>query len=227
MKTFAMIAAMLVVPAAHSQGALPEHATPLQIIEWATARAGGEQWLHARSNRMEGWADLDAAHAGTGKFRLDALESDRVIFRISFDGQHSYDQDGPLPPARAADSEASAFGFSAIRFATRPGFALLRLTDDSVDGHPCYILRITDPAGSHTIFGIDRESAYIRLAAWDTPRGWHQRLYSDFYWVPDPGFLQPGRVRLYYAGAKTVDIRWTSATLNQEIADEFFVLGAK
>ncbi len=252
MKTFTMIVALLVVPAAYSQGALPEHATPLQIVEWATARAGGEQWLHARSNRMEGWAelcrdgradqcvradryvmhrlyptDLDAAHAGTGKFRLDALESDRVIFRVSFDGQHSYDQDGPLPPARAADSEASAFGFSAIRFATRPGFALLRLMDDSVDGHPCYMLRITDPAGSHTFFGIDRESAYIRLAAWDTPRGWHQRLYSDFYWVPDPGFLQPGRVRLYYAGAKTVDIRWTSATLNQEISDEFFVLGAK
>ena len=77
------------------------------------------------------------------------------------------------------------------------------------------------------IFGIDRESAYVRLAAWDTPRGWHQRIYSDFYWVAEPGFLQPGRVRLYYDGAKSVDIRWTSAAINEELPDDLFVLGNK
>jgi hypothetical protein len=34
-------------------------------------------------------------------------------------------------------------------------------------------------------------------------------------------------VRLYYAGAKEVDIRWTSATINEEIPDDLFVLGTK
>jgi hypothetical protein len=250
MRAFLLAFLALAVPAALAQGALVPGATPTQIVDWAAARAGGEQWLHARSNRMEGWAelcrngladsciradryvmhrlypkDLESAHAGTGKFRLDALAAGKVIFRVSFDGARSYDQDGPVPPERAARSEASAFGFSAIRFATRPGFRLERLADDSVDGHPCFLVRVTDPSGAATIFGIDQESAYIRLAAWDTPRGWHQRVYSDFYWVPEPGFLQPGRVRLYYSGAKEVDIRWTAAALNEPMPDELFVLG--
>ncbi len=242
----------LLPPCAAAQGALPSEAPPLQIVRWAAERAGGDAWLHARTNRMEGWAELcrggafgqcvraerylmhrvyptslESAHAGTGKFRLDATQGDEVIFSMSYDGKTSYDQDGPLPPEKAARSEASGFGFSAIRFADQPGFVLQRLADDSVEGHPCFMIRVTDPSGSSTIFGIDQESAYIRLAAWDTPKGWHQRVYSDYYWVPDPGFLQPGRVRLYYAGAKEVDIRWTSATINEDIPDEVFVLGAR
>ncbi len=233
-----------------AQGALPDGASPTAVIEWAAARAGGDQWLHARTNRMAGWAELcrggvkdrciqadeyvmyrvyplelEQAHAGTGKFRLDAKLEGKVIFQSSFDGERSYNQKGALPEDRAQDSEASAFGFSAIRFATRPGFELERLADDTVDGHPCYLVRVKDPSGGSTLFGIDRESAYIRLAAWDTPRGWHERIYSDFYWVSEPGFLQPGRVRLYYDGAKSVDIRWTSASINEEIPDSVFVLG--
>jgi len=242
---------LLMLPlGAGAQGALMPDATPLQIVQWAAERAGGDAWLHARTNRMEGWAELcrggaigqcvradryvmhrvyptslESAHAGTGKFRLDAASGGKVLFTMSYDGETSYDQDGPLPPERAARSEASGFGFSAIRFAGEAGFRLERLADDGVDGHPCFVVRITDPSGSPTVFAIDRESAYIRLAAWDTPKGWHHRVYSDFYWVPEPGFLQPGRVRLYYAGAKEVDIRWTSATLNEDIPDEVFVVG--
>ena len=252
MKTLILIAMSLLAPVALSQGALPADASPAVIVDWAAARAGGDAWLHARSNRMEGWAELcrgglasrcvradryvmyrvyprelEQAHAGTGKFRLDAMREGRVIFQSSFDGERSYNQDGPMPEDRAADSEASAFGYSAIRFATQPGFGLERLTDDTVDGHPCYMIRVTDPSGSSTLFGIDRESAYLRLAAWDTPRGWHERIYSDFYWVADPGFLQPGRVRFYYDGARSVDVHWTSASINEQIADEVFVLGPK
>jgi hypothetical protein len=249
----ALAAALLLLPPdVCAQGALAPDATPLQIVRWAGQRAGGDAWLHARSNRMEGWAqlcrggaidqcvradryvmhrvyptNLESAHAGTGKFRLDATRDGQVIFRMSYDGERSYDQHGPLPPERAARSEASGFGFSAIRFADRPGFTLQRLADDSVEGHPCFMVRVTDPSGSSTLFAIDQESAYIRLAAWDTPKGWHQRIYSDYYWVEDPGFLQPGRVRLYYAGAKEVDIRWTSATINEPIRDEVFVIDAE
>ena len=240
---------LLLPPGAAAQGALAPDATPLQIVQWAAERAGGDAWLHARTNRMEGWAQLcrggafgqcvradryimhrvypthlDSAHAGTGKFRLDASREGQVLFTMSYDGERSYDQDGPMPPERAARSEASGFGFSAIRFAGAPGFALERLADDSVEGHPCFIVRVTDPSGSSTVFAIDQESAYIRLAAWDTPKGWHHRIYSDFYWVPEPGFLQPGRVRLYYAGAKEADIRWTTATINEDIPDEVFVI---
>jgi len=250
MKMLTATVVLLAAPHALAQGALEPDAPPARIVRWAAERAGGDQWLLARTNRMRGWAelcrqgkadqcikadryvmhrvyprDLASAHAGTGKFRLDASSAGRVLFTLSFDGERSYDQNGLLPPDRASSTEASGFGFSAIRFANGAGFTLERLADDSVDGHPCYMIRVTDPSGSATLFGIDSESAYIRLAAWDTPKGWHQRIYSDFYWVPEPGFLQPGRVRLYYGGAKEADIRWTSATLNEEIPDELFVIG--
>lgn len=247
-----LVALFLLVegPLVLAQGALPESADARQIVDWAVERAGGEAWLHATSNRMEGWAvlcrqgragqcvradryvmhrqyprDVTAAHSGTGKFRLDAEAGDRVLFRASFDGTRSYDAKGPLPPQDARNAEANAFGFSAIRFTNAAGFTLERLVDDEVEGHPCFTLRVVDAAGSATVFWIDSESAYIRKAAWDTPKGWHERVYSDFYWVANPGFLQPGRVRLYYAGAKEVDIRWTSATLNETFDDALFMLG--
>jgi hypothetical protein len=224
-------------------------ATAAQILEFAAASAGGEAWLHADTNVMSGHATLcrdadparcveadryvmyrvyprevKSAHAGTGKFRLDADANGKPVFRIAFDGTRSYDQNGPVPPERATNEEASAFGFSAIRFARTPGYRVERLTDDDVEGRPAFVVRVTDPSGQYTLFGIDREDGSIRYAAWKTPRGWHHRLYSDFYWVPEPGFLQPGRVRLYYDGLKAVDIRWTQASINQPIPDRTFVL---
>lgn len=45
------------------------------------------------------------------------------------------------------------------------------------------------------------------------------------YYKLTSGFMQPGRVRLYYNGAKEVDIRWTSATIGEPITSETFVLG--
>lgn len=227
----------------------PPDASAASILEFAAAAAGGDAWLYADTNVMSGHAvlcrdadparcvtadryvmyrvyprEVKAAHAGTGKFRLDALANGRPIFQLAFDGTRSYDQNGPVPPERAASDEANAFGFSAIRFARTPGFRTERLTDDDVEGRACFMVRVVDPSGTATLFGIDREDGSIRLAAWKTPRGWHHRLYSDFYWVEKPGFRQPGRVRLYYDGLKTVDIRWTSASIDTPLEDALFVL---
>jgi hypothetical protein len=108
----------------------------------------------ARTYRVHPTELADGAHAGSGKFRLDASAGEKAIFQVAFDGTHSYDQDGPLPPERAMSDEMSAFGFSAIHFA-----------------------------------------------------------------------LQPGRVRHFYDGVKSVDIRWTSAEIGTPIPDSTFVLG--
>ncbi|MCU0976774.1 MAG: hypothetical protein MUC71_10770 [Steroidobacteraceae bacterium] len=222
-----------------------------EIVERAHAAAGGDAWLHAGSNIMRGHAtlcregrpeacvtadryemyrvyptELAKAHAGSGKFRLDAFVGDHVLFQTAFDGERSYDQNGVVPGPRAQSDEGSGFGFSAIRFALEEGFRLERLTDDQVEGRPCFFVRVTDPSGQTTLFGIDHEDYSIRSAAWQSPRGWHQRLYSEFYRVGgESGFLQPGRVRHYYDGVKSVDIRWTSAELGTKIPDEVFVLG--
>ena len=221
-----------------------------QIVERAHAAAGGTAWLAAGTNVMRGNATLcregdpqrcvhadryemyrvypatleHGAHAGSGKFRLDAYVGEKVLFKVAFDGQRSYDQDGPVPPERASSDEASAFGFSAIRFALQPGFSVERVTDDQVEGRPCFFVRVTDPTGTRTLFGIDQESYAVRSAGWQTPKGFHQRLYSDFYRVGDQGFVQPGRVRHFYDGVKVVDIRWTSAEIGQPIPDALFVL---
>lgn len=224
--------------------------TARQIVERAHAAAGGQAWLAAGTNVMRGQATLcrdgdparcvhadryemyrvypteleRGAHAGSGKFRLDAHVGDRVLFMVAFDGERSYDQNGPVPAERASSDEMSAFGFSAIRFALQPGFAVERLSDDQVEGRPCHFVRVTDPTGARTLFGIDQQTLAVRSAGWQTPKGFHQRLYSDFYAVGDGGFVQPGRVRHFYDGVKTVDIRWTSAEIGQPIPDAVFVI---
>jgi hypothetical protein len=225
--------------------------TARQIVERAHAAAGGDAWLAAGTNVMRGEANLcrdgdparcvhadryemyrvyptelkAGAHAGSGKFRLDAYAGDRLIFRIAYDGERSYDQNGPVPPERASNDEASAFGFSAIRFALQPGFEVERLIDDQVEGRPCHFVRVTDPTGTRTVFGIDQSSFAVRSAGWQTPKGFHQRVYSDFYTVGRDRFVQPGRVRHYYDGVKSADIRWTSAEIGAPIPDAMFVLG--
>jgi hypothetical protein len=224
--------------------------TARQIVERAHAAAGGEAWLHAGTNVMRGHAtlcrdgrpdacvtadryemyrvypaELAKAHAGSGKFGLDAWAGDRLLYQTAFDGERSYDQNGPVLGPRAQTDEGSGFGFSAIRFALAEGFRVERVMDDQVEGRPCYFVRVIDPSGQATLFGIDQQDYSIRSAAWQSPRGWHQRLYSDFYRIGDRGFLQPGRVRHYYEGVKSVDIRWTSAEIGTPIPAGTFVLG--
>jgi hypothetical protein len=236
--------ALVVVPAAAGE------LSGREIVARVHAAAGGQAWLAAGTNVMSGNATLcrdgdparcvhadryvmyrvyptrleHGAHAGSGKFRLDALAGDKVLFQVAFDGERSYDQDGPVPAERASSDEASAFGFSAIRFALEPGFSVERVMDDQVEGRDCYFVRVTDPSGTRTLFGVDRETFAVRSAGWQTPKGFHQRLYSDFYRVGE-GFVQPGRVRHFYDGVKSVDIHWTSAEIGGPIADAMFVLG--
>lgn len=220
-----------------------------EIIEFAAQAAGGDAWRYAATNIMRGHAtlcrdgrreacvhadryvmwreyptNLTDPHAGTGRFRLDAYIGDRVLFKNSFDGEHSWTHLGRVDGEEAGEAQASNFGFSAIRFAGREGFPVERLVDDQIDGQACYTVRVHDPAGSSTLFWIDRESGAIRAVAWPTPRGFHQRIYSEFYWIDNPGFLQPGRVRLYYDGLLTADVYWTQASINEPIDAAMFQL---
>lgn len=247
-----LLTAALACVGTTTQAATPasDALTAQEIVSRVHAAAGGEAWLAAGTNVMRGHAtlcrdgnpqrcvtadryemyrvyptQLSGAHAGSGKFRLDAFVGEKALFQVAFDGERSYDQNGPVPPERAANDEASGFGFSAIRFALRPGFSLERLADDQVEGQPCHLVRVTDPSGTRTLFSVDSTSWQVRRAAWQTPKGWHERVYSDFYLIPGTQFVQPGRVRHYYDGVKSVDIRWTSAEIGVPIPDERFVLG--
>jgi hypothetical protein len=191
------------------------------------------------------------AHKPSGKVRITARAAEKVLFEVAFDGVNTYSQNGLVAGAAASKEWAEAFGFGIIRFALDKGFTHTRLADDLVDGKLCFVLKIHDPAASpppsterdarnqasvltasmpasdagmgQTIFWIDQQSFEIRKVGFDTPKGWHERVYSDFFRLAN-GWLQPGRVRLSYRGALTNDVRWTSAQVNTPIAPERFVI---
>ena len=221
-----------------------------EIVEQAIEAAGGEAWRRPKTLRLSGTATLydqgqadkvtvadrydmwrifpqasGDAHAANGKVRFDAFAGGKVVFQISYDGEHTYDHNGRVPEERAQRDWSAAFGFGILRFALDDGFALERLADDQLEGHDCYFVRVIDPAGSKTVFAIDRVDLAVRMVGFETPRGWHHRIYSDFEWHQQPRFRQPTRVRLYYDGIKTNDIRWRQFAVDRPIADEVFVLG--
>ncbi|MGP1284003.1 MAG: hypothetical protein ACTS1X_13600, partial [Parasphingopyxis sp.] len=83
-------------------------------------------------------------------------------------------------------------------------------------------IRITDPDGAETIFGIDQQSHYIRTMEFATPRGWHMRVYDDFYRLEDPDWVQAGTVTLAYNGVVSNTVYWTETIVNAPIADDVF-----
>jgi hypothetical protein len=232
---------------------LPAHAddlTPETIVQRAHEAAGGSVWKRPKTLHLIGRATIyrdglaanalaldhyemwrvfpawnDAAHGANGKFRLEARAAERVVIRQSFDGVDTWDANGKVPQAQASREASENYGFGIIRFALDEGFRLARVPDDQVEGHASHAVRVTDPTGGETTFWIDRGSFAIRKVAFDTPRGWHERIYSDFYRVEPSGFMQPGRVRLYYRGALANDIIWTKAVVDAPVAPEVFVLG--
>ena len=222
------------------------------IVSRAHEVAGGAAWqrpvtLHLRgrallyengvldtrtvAERWEMWRVFPmwnaTAHGPSGKVRVEGESNGKLLFQVSFDGTNTYDKNGLVPGAKANAEWAEAFGFGIIRFALDDGFSLTRLADDEVEGHPAFTVAVKDPSGGSTLFWIDSQSYAIRKVGFDTPRGWHERVYSSFEYHQNPRFQQATRVRLYYAGALTNDITWEHYVINAPIADAMFVLTGK
>jgi hypothetical protein len=248
MRTLALLlfAVLLLLPNALAKAPLSAR----EIVMRAHEAAGGALWLrpktlhlrgsavlyqdglqHAvrRADHYEMWRVFPAfnlhAHDANGKVRIDAKNAGQIIFQTAFDGQRSYNQHGELPSQSAQSEWREAFGFGIIRFALAPEMTLTRLADDTVDAALCFVVRVRDAAASDTIFWIDQASAQIRKVGFDTPKGWHERVYSDFFTLAN-GWVQPGRVRLTYRGALSNDIRWSYAAVNEKIDDQIFVISA-
>ena len=217
------------------------------IVARAYAAAGGDGWAHAKTLVLAGRAVFyapdaaapktvaddyrmwrafeetrDAAHGESGSVRIDAHVGPKRLFLVGSDGTASFDEKGPIPKDRADAFWASNFGFGVIRHALKPGFALARLPDDDVGGHPVYMVRVTDPAGTTTLFGVDRATSAIRLAGFATPKGWHVRTYDDFIRLKSPDWLQARHVTLYYNGVKANEVFWTTTTVDAALDPVLF-----
>ncbi len=223
-----------------------------EIVRLAHAAGGGDSWKRPKTLHLTGSATLysdgtaasraevphyemwrvfpawnRAAHGANGKFRLDARNGDATVYQISYDGKDTWNDKGKVEQAAASREWSENFGFGIIRFALDEGFEVTRMADDQVEDRAAWTVRVADPGGGRTMFWIDQVDHTVRKVGFETPRGWHERIYSDFYMVERPRFQQPGRVRLYYAGALVSDIRWTAAVVDAPIADAVFVLGGK
>jgi hypothetical protein len=217
------------------------------IVKQAHLAAGGNAWRDVRSLYLEGYniirrpdgsevvwdryamwrefSDAKAnAHAAEGKVRIEAWSNGALAMLISFDGETTYNQDGVVPAEEAARAWASNFGFGAIRNGLDPGWTQARLPDDLVDGAPAYFVELTDPSGGKTLFGIRQSDFATVYAGFNTPRGWHERRYSEFYAVPGSTWVQPGRVRLFYNGVKANEAIWTRVEVNPIIEESRFVV---
>ena len=215
-----------------------------EIAARAHEAAGGEAWRRPRSLLLEGymvmyrgaetdryesyrmwriydWGKTDA-HAADGKVRIEATRNGRIVFLLGFDGERTFNLDGWVDGSSVDAQWSSNFGFGAIRHALDDGWSLRRLPDDLVDGRVVHMIELLDPSGGVTRFGIDAVSFEVLYAGFDTPRGWHERRYSDYYRKPGVLWSQPGRVRLFYDGVKQNEIIWTDFTLDPPIADNLF-----
>lgn len=234
-----------------SASAASEPPSPADIVRAAHAAAGGESWVQPRTLRLSGRAVLydggrhrarseaddyrmwrvfpewnNAAHEASGRVRVDVISDGRTLFQIAYDGKHTYNQHGRMAEADAERQWRAAFGFGIIRFALEDGFSLTRMADDQVRGHDTYVIAVSDSEEGETLFWIDRDDHRIRKVGFDTPRGWHERIYSDFEWHRDPDFLQPTRVRLYYDGRLTNDVHWLEYAVDEPIDPSVFTLGS-
>jgi hypothetical protein len=221
--------------------------TARQILERAIDVAGGEAWLNPKTLLLEGEAtfyapdspmprsiaedyrmwramnpDRTVSHGADGKVRITARSAGRLLFEVGFDGTDTWTERGLMPRAEADAYWASNFGFGIIRSALKEGFRLERAPDGETGGHPLHMIRLIDPKGQQTLFGVDKASHYIRLMGFTTPRGWHVRTYDDFVRLKDPDWLQAREVTLYYNGVKANSVRWHRARVNAPIPDDLF-----
>ena len=223
----------------------PDGAT---ILERATAAAGGEGWATARSLFLAGdavfWGasgaapkstvdryvmyrefdpNRSAAHGAEGKVRIIAENHGRQVWTVGYDGAETWTERGPTPKAEADAFWASNMGFGILRHVRKPGFKAERVADGSIDGHPLYLVRLTDPQGGVTLFGVDRESLAVRTMGFMTPKGWHERHYDDFVRLQEPEWLQARQVTLYYNGVKANTVYWREFRVNAPIDPAIFI----
>jgi len=222
------------------------------ILVRATEAAGGEGWAQVKTLVLHGravfwgptgasprstaeqysmWRVFDAeraaSHGAEGKVRIVARNDERLMFTVGYDGSTTWTEKGITPATEADAFWANNFGFGIIRHATKPGFKAERLADGWSHGHPVNLVRLTDPKGGVSLFGIDPKTYAVRSIGFVTARGWHERHYDDFVRQDNPAWLQAREVTLYYNGVKANTVFWQRWVINGAIDAKLFTAPAR
>ena len=184
---------------------------------------GGRIWDRYAMWRV--FADEKAdARAANGKVRIEAWRGAELAMLLSHDGEATYDRSGRMADQSANAMWSNSFGFGAIRHAFDDGWTQNRRADRAIDGKPAHMVELTDPNGGKTLFGIDQSTFNILYVGFNTPRGWHERRYSDYFAKPGVNWRQAGRVRLFYNGIKSNEAVWTGFEVGEPFAEALFVV---
>lgn len=223
-----------------------EAQSPREVVERAVKAHGGDVWLEPRTLQLAGtatfydaktgrvrssaddyrmWREMDAqrtsAHGASGKVRIIAKAGEKLIFEVGYDGETTWTERGIMPKAQADAYWATNFGFGIVRQALGDGFTLSFVPWRDIRGRRTQVVRITDPNGAETLFGFDAESGFITYLAFDTPRGFHERLYEDFVKLEN-GWVQARSVTLLYDGVKSNSVFWSETTVGEAIDPAIF-----
>lgn len=223
-----------------------EELTAAEIMQKAHERAGGEFWKRPQSLTLKGyglfyrngkvvkhekhnmWRVFDTvkanAHKANGKVRIESFKEGNPVFMVSYDGKNTYDLNGKQEPSAADNRWSSNFGYGAIRHAFDEGYQLQLMADDTIANKPVYQIKVIDQNQGETFFGIDQEDFKIVKVAFDTPRGWHHRIYSNFFEKEEYNWVQSGKVALYYNNVLANEIFWEDFEVNETLPDALFVL---
>jgi len=181
--------------------------------------------VRSKSDNYRMWREMDpdrvTAHGASGKVRIIAKDGERLIFEVGYDGETTWTERGIMPKAQADAYWASNFGFGIVRRALSEGFTLSSAPSRDIRGRATALVRITDPQGAETLFGFDTESGFISYLAFDTPRGFHERLYRDFVKL-DNGWVQARSVTLLYDGVMSNTVFWQDVVVGEALEPDIF-----
>lgn len=220
--------------------------TATEIMEKAHENAGGDFWKRPKSLVMKGYGifyedgkpvknevhnmwrvyedSKSNAHKANGKVRIESFRNGKPLFMVTYDGKNTYDLNGKQEASKADNRWASSFGFGAIRHALDDGYELKKVADDTINDTPVYQIKVVDQNKGETFFGIEKTDFRIVKVAFDTPRGWHHRIYSEFFTKSKYSWVQPGKVQLFYNDKIANEIFWDDFDVNQNLPDNLFVL---
>lgn len=236
-----MLVVMLATPAA------AEEPSARAIVERAFAAAGGHAWRYPGTIWLKGrYLDFKAGivpevhepyelyrvqprdhpkgNVADGKIRVSSYRNGKPTMQIAFDGAKTYDMSGPTGDGADSPFWRLTMGFGMIRFALDPGYVLTRLPDDPVDGAEAWTVRVTDPSGGSSVFSVRKADARIVKIAFATPRGLHERYFSDFFTKPGIDWVQPGRVRSHIDGVKEAEFLYDDFAIGKAMPDSLFVI---